>query len=261
MGLRSFRRRAQGPASTPTQQHDPWASHFQPDTLSVLDEDERKILDEVRKLTMISNERLLANMDAVRYVVQRGVPGAVVECGVWRGGSVLAMIKTLQLLGAADRDIYLYDTFEGMTKPGEADISPHEQPALATWDETPEGTTPWAWAFDEKVFGLEFVQNVIKESGYPSERVHFVQGPVEETIPGVVPEAIAVLRLDTDWYESTRQEMAHLYPRVSDGGVLIIDDWGHWLGSRRAVEEHFDTSGKPILLTRTDYSGRIGIKH
>lgn len=261
MGLRSFRRRAQGTASSPTQQEDPKAAHFQPDTLSVLDEDERRILDEVRLYTMISNERLLANMDAVRYVVQRGVPGAVVECGVWRGGSVLAMIRTLQLLGVTDRDVYLYDTFEGMTKPGEEDVSPHEQPALATWEQTPEGETPWSWAFNNQIFGLELVRNLIKGSGYPFERVHFVQGPVEETIPDVLPEAIAVLRLDTDWYESTRHEMAHLYPCVSEGGVLIIDDFGHWLGSRRAVEEHFTALGKPILLTRTDYSGRIGVKH
>jgi hypothetical protein len=91
--------------------------------------------------------------------------------------------------------------------------------------------------------------------------VHFVQGPVEETLPGTTPDSVALLRLDTDWYESTLHELTHLYPRMSAGGVLIIDDFGHWDGARRAVTEYFSTSAKPILLTRTDYTGRMGIKH
>jgi hypothetical protein len=189
------------------------------------------------------------------------VPGAVVECGVWRGGSVLAMIKTLQRLGVDDRDVYLYDTFEGMTQPTEADTSPFEQPAATTWKETPEGVTPWAWAFDQGIYSIEFVQGLIYDSGYPRERIHFVQGSVEDTIPGTTPDAIAVLRLDTDWYESTRHELEHLYPLVSDAGVLIIDDYGHWEGSRRAVEEYFSGTRKPLFFARSDYSGRVAIKH
>lgn len=227
----------------------------------MLSPDERRIVDEVRQYTMVSTERLLANMDAVRYAVQREVPGALVECGVWRGGSVLAMIRTLQLLGVEDRDVYLYDTFEGMTEPGELDTSPFEPPARATWDATPTGSTPWRWAFDAAVYDVDLVQALLTATGYPPERLHVVQGPVEQTLPGTAPDKVAVLRLDTDWYESTWHELVHLYPRIAPGGVLIVDDFGHWDGARRAVEEYFTTQAPTILLTRTDYTGRIGVKH
>ncbi|MBW8792226.1 MAG: class I SAM-dependent methyltransferase [Streptomyces sp.] len=233
----------------------------QPAASSVLTGDEKQILTEVRMLTMLSTERLVANMDAVAYAVQRQVPGAIVECGVWRGGSVLAMIRVLQRLGVTDRDVYLYDTFEGMTAPGAEDTSPFEPPAGETWTQTPDGATPWGWAFDAQIYDLDFVRAAVLGSGYPEERIHFVAGPVEQTVPATVPQDIAVLRLDTDWYESTLHELRHLYPRMSPGGVLIVDDFGHWDGARRAVEEYFATEAQPILLARTDYTGRMGVKH
>jgi O-methyltransferase len=228
---------------------------------TVLTAHERNVLAEVRMHTMISSERLLANMDAVEYAVRREVPGALVECGVWRGGSVLAMIRTLQRLGVDDRDVYLYDTFEGMTEPQDVDTSPFEQPARQTWDQTEQGMTPWRWAFDPTIYDLDSVRELVLGSGYPSERIHFVQGPVEQTLPEHAPQSIAVLRLDTDWYASTTHELVHLYPLLSTGGVLIVDDVGHWDGARRAVEEFFSHSAPPMLLTRIDYSGRIGVKH
>lgn len=97
-------------------------------------------------------------------------------------------------------------------------------------------------------------------TGYPSRRVHQIKGMVEDTIPGKAPESIAILRLDTDWYASTRHEMEHLFPRLSRGGVLIIDDYGHWAGSRQAVDEYFKEHGIHLLLGRTDYTGRMGVK-
>jgi O-methyltransferase len=233
----------------------------QPSATAVLSDDEKHVIAEVRMLTMVSTERLLANMDAVAYAVERGVPGAIVECGVWRGGSVLAMIRVLQRLGVTDRDVYLYDTFEGMTAPTAEDTSPFERPAEQTWAETPDGTTAWGWAFDKEIYDLDFVRDVILKSGYPEKRLHFVKGPVEETMPDTLPTGIAVLRLDTDWYESTLHELTHLYPLMPSGAVLIVDDFGHWEGARRAVEEYFSTAADPILLTRTDYSGRMGVKH
>jgi hypothetical protein len=98
-------------------------------------------------------------------------------------------------------------------------------------------------------------------TGYPADKLHFVRGPVEQTLPHNAPAELALLRLDTDWYESTRHELEHLYPRVSDGGVLIIDDYGHWEGARRAVDEYFERQAKPLLLNRIDYTGRVAIKH
>jgi hypothetical protein len=222
---------------------------------------DRDILEAVSSYTMTGVPRLLALIDSVRYCVGREVPGSFAECGVWRGGSVLAMVLALQDLGVTDRDIYLYDTFEGMTAPTERDVSELDPPALETWHAAAEsGERPWGEMFSNEVFSEEQVRATVLSSGYPAERVHFVRGPVERTIPGEAAERLALLRLDTDWYESTRHEMEHLYPRLSPGGVLIIDDYGHWQGARRAVDEYFAAAGGAPLLTRIDYTGRIAVK-
>ena len=94
----------------------------------------------------------------------------------------------------------------------------------------------------------------------PTPGVEFVQGRVENTLPAAAPPEIAVLRLDTDWYESTRHELEHLYPRLVDGGVLIVDDYGYWQGARQAVDEYFGETGEAILLNRIDDTGRIAVK-
>jgi O-methyltransferase len=227
----------------------------------VSDED-REIIARARPFTMTSDERLQALIDAVRYCERRAVPGAFAECGVWRGGSVLTMILVLQGLGVDDRDIHLFDTFEGMTAPTEEDTSPLDPPALETWAEAQEsGERAWSELFSHEVFDEAAVRELLVSTGYPPERLHFARGPVEQTLPEAAPERLALLRLDTDWYESTRHELEHLWPRLSDGGVLIVDDYGHWEGARRAVDEFFATSAAPVLLSRIDYTGRIAIKH
>jgi hypothetical protein len=104
------------------------------------------------------------------------------------------------------------------------------------------------------------VKNVLYGTGYPVHKIHFVQGRVEETIPACAPDPISLLRLDTDWYASTKHELVHLFPRLSHGGVIIIDDYGHWKGSREACDEYFRSNGIPILLNRIDYTGRIALK-
>ena len=100
---------------------------------------DRHIIDRVRPYTMTSDERLQALIDAVRYCVRRDIPGDFAECGVWRGGSVLAMLLTLQEEGVTDRDVHLFDTFEGMTAPTEHDVSSLDPPALETWNQEPFG--------------------------------------------------------------------------------------------------------------------------
>lgn len=229
--------------------------------LSTVNDDEREIIERARPYTMVSDERLVACVDAAAHIVRGGVQGALVECGVWKGGSILAMVLTLQRLGATDRDIFLFDTFQGMTEPTEADTSDWDGSALATWRESHTSSRkPWDWLFRNDVFNLSDVKKVIYGTGYPRERIRFVVGRVEETVPSEAPETIALLRLDTDWYESTKHELVHLYPRLSSGGVLIVDDYGHWEGCRRAVDEYFAESARPILLSRSDYTGRMGVK-
>lgn len=226
-----------------------------------LDDDERALVDRCRPYTMVTPERLIATVDSVEHVVRRGIPGALVECGVWRGGSVLAMVLTLQRLGVDDRDVYLCDTFTGMTEPTDEDTSAFDPPAVGTFERARAGgERAWSWLFGDDVFGLEQVEALLASTGYPRGRLHFVVGPVEETLPEQAPEQVAVLRLDTDWYASTKHELETLYPRLSPGGVLILDDYGHWEGSRQAFDEYFAAAGGRPLLARTDYTGRLGIK-
>jgi O-methyltransferase len=218
------------------------------------------IIQQGRQRSMTSLERLQTLVDSVRYVVDKDLPGALMECGVWLGGSVLTMVLTLQDMGVTDRDVYLFDTFEGMTEPTEHDGSRFHEHALDTWKAAQEtGETAWPYWFGEQTFTEQRVRELVLGTGYPEERVHFVRGRVEETIPDHAPQELALLRLDTDWYESTQHELLHLYPRLAREGVLIIDDYGHWDGARRAVDEYFTEHG-PVMLTRIDYSGRLVIK-
>jgi hypothetical protein len=107
---------------------------------------------------------------------------------------------------------------------------------------------------------LAEVQANLARTGYPAELIRCVPGRVEATVPAEAPEEIALLRLDTDWQASTRHELEHLYPRLKRGGVLIVDDYGHWRGARQAVDDYFRTKQIPIFLGRIDYTGRIAVK-
>ena len=202
--------------------------------------------DACSPFSMTSAERLFALDSAVRFVIGSGVPGDFVECGVWRGGSALLIARALGELDVDDRRIWLYDTFAGMSEPSVKDgIS-----TRLKWTKS-QRTTHNNWCYSP----LNEVKDVMARSSYPSSLVTFVEGKVEDTIPREVPELVALLRLDTDWYESTLHELTHLWPRLAPGGILIIDDYGHWEGARRAVDEFF--SNAPVLLHRTDYTGRV----
>jgi O-methyltransferase len=203
---------------------------------------------------MTSDERLLAVIDAARYLRRYHLTGAVVECGVWKGGSTMAAALALLADNAPSRDLYLYDTFAGMSAPTEADNSFDGASAAEQLRHATPQTGLWCYA------GLDEVRANVSSTGYPADKLHFVQGRVEDTIPTTVPAAIALLRLDTDWYESTRHELIHLFPRLVPGGILIIDDYGHWQGSRRATDEYFAAQSTPIYFQRLDYTGRIAVK-
>ncbi len=226
-----------------------------PAMLPDIAEDVKTVIAEAREFTMTSQERLNALCEAIRYLERRGLNGAVVECGVWRGGSMLAAARMLQILGNSSRDLFLFDTFAGMTEPGDADVAIDGRTArdLLEAGQRKEDDGVWAWA------SLDDVKATMRRSGYPLERIHFVEGMVEETIPSKAPEEIALLRLDTDWFESTAHELRHLIPRLVNGGVLISDDYGHWQGARKAFDEFFATFDPPVLLNRVDYTGRIAI--
>jgi hypothetical protein len=207
-----------------------------------------------RAFTMTSVERMFALWSAARHVVNAGVAGDVVECGVWKGGS--SMLAALALASAGDRarHLWLFDTFEGMSEPTADDVDFAGRAARREWDEARRKGEGWCAS------PLAEVRAALAATGTAPERLHFVAGKVEESIPREMPAAIALLRLDTDWYESTRHELKHLWPRLAHGGVLIVDDYGHWAGARRAVDEFLAAERPPLLLDRIDYTGRIAIK-
>lgn len=217
------------------------------------DDEAKDVIRAVKPYTMTSPERLNAFILATRHIVRHDIPGDIVECGVWRGGSMQACARTLISQGDTGRDLYLFDTYEGMTPPTEEDLRRDGKSAeelLAA-----QGRDRPIWA----VATLDDVKSGFRKVPYPADRVHFVQGKVEDTVPAEAPERISILRLDTDWYASTKHELDHLYDRLVPGGVLLIDDYGYWQGSRQAVDEFLEKTGERLLLLRMD-EGRIAVK-
>jgi O-methyltransferase len=214
--------------------------------------EENEIIRSVRPWTKTSVERIYALIHAVQYLSMRKLPGTIVECGVWKGGSMAAIAKTLVQMQDFTRDLYLFDTFDGMSEPSDKDVDYSGKAASTVLIEDVGYRCADA--------PLAEVRTIMYSTGYPKERIHFVQGKVEETIPVDAPSAISLLRLDTDWYASTKHELVHLFPRLAHGGVLVIDDYGHWEGARRACDEYFAENRISILLNRIDYTGRIGLK-
>lgn len=210
----------------------------------------------VRPYTMTSPERIVSLCEAVRYIHDKKIEGDIVECGVWKGGSMMAVADTLLRMGDTNRNLYLFDTFEGMPPPTENDVDIAGASAKALLDNSDKEKDESVWCRAT----LDVVKDALGSTGYPSEKTHFVKGMVEDTIPEFIPEKIALLRLDTDWYESTKHEIEHLFPRLAKGGVLIIDDYGHWQGARKAIDEYIKNNHVRILLNRIDYTGRIAVK-
>ena len=215
---------------------------------------DRHIIQRVSPFTMTSLERRASLLGAVDHIVKHRIAGDIVECGVWRGGSMMAVALALMARGDTSRHLYLYDTFEGMSEPTEHDKAISGELAQTQLARTDREHPLWA------VAGLEDVKANLASTGYPAERIHYVQGKVEDTIPATLPKQIALLRLDTDWYESTRHELQHLYPLLAKHGPLIIDDYGHWQGARQAVDEYFANAAEPVFLHRVDYTARLHIK-
>lgn len=215
------------------------------------DEEFREIYEVCSPYTMTSPERVSALIQAVKHVIVNDVPGAIVECGVWRGGSAIAFLLALIKNGATDREVFLFDTFAGMTEPTEQDRRFDGVGATDLLRREPESYRCES--------SLEEVQGNLACCNYPDNLVSFVAGRVEDTIPVAAPDEIALLRLDTDWYESTLHELRHLYHRISPGGVLIIDDYGYWTGARRATEQFFSLVQPRPFLAAVDDTAVLGV--
>ncbi len=209
------------------------------------------------QLSMVTFAGLFSTVAAAKYVAENEIAGDFVECGVWRGGnSIIAaeIFKRYRL----DKKVFLFDTFRGMTEPTLDDRSiADNQPALKEFIRQQEETHN-SWCFAP----LEEVQSNFRKRNLLDANVVFIEGPVEETLRqrGVPPTSISFLRLDTDWYESTKVELQVLYPSVTNGGVLVIDDYGWWSGSKKATDEYFSDGKIRPLFHVIDETRRIGVK-
>jgi O-methyltransferase len=216
--------------------------------------EEKEIFLAVSPFTLTGAERVACLIRATKYIVENRIEGDFVECGVWRGGSMMVVAHMLKRLGDTSRKLYLYDTFAGMSQPTEEDVRFDGITARELIGTVYKDVGDWCYAAKQDV-----TKN-LRSTGYPEGNVLLVEGRVEETIPQTLPEKICLLRLDTDWYESTRHELTYLYPKLVKNGVLIIDDYGHWLGSKQAADEYFEQAALKPFLQRVDYTCRVAVK-
>lgn len=219
-----------------------------------MDDEFHPILELVKPYTMTSVERLFDLYKSTEYVVKAGVPGDIVECGVWRGGSMMLVASTLLALGDTSRTLYLFDTFEGHPLPDpEKDVDIFGNPVVdGAASRTSDQGSDWGYVSNDEV------RANMARTGYPADKVVLVKGMVEKTAATNAPARLSIARLDTDWFASAQAALQAFWPRLSRKGVLIVDDYGHYPGQRRAVEEYF--ANAPVLLHRVDYSGRTIVK-
>lgn len=208
--------------------------------------------------------------DAVKYILNNNIEGDIVECGVDAGNFEMIWIKEL-LQSKTIRDIHMFDTFGGLTEPSKYDYTANtavfcrmsSDQVYNTWKSQiiNESTNGWCYT------PLEKVKARLNSTGYPQENLHYIVGDVMKTLEDKrnIPDKIAILRLDTDWYESSKIELEKMYHNVVDKGLIIFDDYYHWDGQRRATDDFFESigvkynfvdiqNGKTAAIIKTDSS-------
>lgn len=216
----------------------------------------KEIYDKTNNFTMASLNQNYTMYKATEYVINNNIPGDIIECGVWKGGNMMISAYTLLKLRNVERNLYLFDTYEGMSKPSKKDIRLYDNKPASEISKIYEKNDFEKWDYAS----LEEVKRNLYSTNYPQEKILFIKGKVEDTIPKTIPEKISILRLDTDFYESTYHELVHLYPKLSINGVLIIDDYGYWKGQKEAVDQYFKEHNIHHFLIRLGDQGRMAIK-
>ncbi len=217
-------------------------------------ENQISIISRAMIYSMTNFERMWALAQSYEYVVSKKIPGDFVECGVWKGGNLI-LLSGLQETAPHKRLIHGFDTFSGMSEPSDADFDFRgiKVETLLRGKEKFDGSDSI-----HAIASLDLVLENLKVNN--SKNVKLIKGDVGATLldPQNIPAKISILRLDTDWYESTKLELEILFPVLSPGGVLIIDDYGHYTGARRAVDEYFQN--KKVWMHYIDYSCRLIVK-
>jgi hypothetical protein len=224
--------------------------------LAEIEESDLNFLKKINEFTMCAPANHWAIIQSLQHIKKNNIEGDLVECGVYKGGNIILfdyLLEKYQL----NKKIFAYDTFEGMPKPSEIDMDLKNNLASQTKKNYEKNNIIWCYA------SLDEVKNNIKKFNLQFEnKFKFIKGDVLKTliVKDNIPEKISLLRLDTDFYESTKIELEILFPRLVKNGILIIDDYGHWKGSKKAVDEYFNLKENFKWFHRIDYASRLLIK-
>jgi O-methyltransferase len=215
-------------------------------------------MDICKKNTMVQGSHLLFLQTIIKEINEKNIPGSIVECGVWKGGCSMWMMlcqKNINML----RNFYLYDTFDGMTFP---DSDKDSKSAVVTYNQISQGTfeRPYDKWHSEKKWAfapLDIVKNNVKLTEYDESKITYVIGDVCNTLNTCIPSEISILRLDTDWYNSTKKELDVLFPIVVKNGYVIVDDYYVWKGSRTATDEFLQLNKNEVTIIDIKITGGI----
>ena len=217
---------------------------------------ELDIIKSISNFSMSTPANHWAIIQSIKHISKNNIDGDFVECGVWKGGNII-LFKLIANQQQLNKKIYAFDTFEGMPEPGGMDFDLKNIDAKKTFNKYKDKDIKWCYStLDEVKSNIKsFDKNYI-------DSYSFIKGKVEETLNDEknLPNKISLLRLDTDFFESTKKELEILFPKLVSGGVLIIDDYGHWKGAKRAVDEYFELEKNFLWLHRIDYASRLLIK-
>ena len=216
---------------------------------------ELKLYETCSKFTMTSHERIFSLMNSIKFINDNKVEGDFVECGVWKGGNLILFQNYIDELNL-DKKIYAFDTFEGMSKPQDIDVTYKGEKSKIMLEKLAKKKVDR----NENILIAECsLKNVIRNfnENCKNNNLICIKGLVEDTlkIEKNIPNKISILRLDTDWYSSTKKELEILFPLLEKNGILIIDDYGYWKGARKAVDEYF--KNKNVTMFKIDFTGRM----
>lgn len=220
------------------------------DTPVLPEAEERRILAEVAPHTMVHETGVAFYMNETVRLVRNGVPGAVVECGVWRGGASLAcLLAQRSAFGRVERPVWLLDSFEGLPP-----VTEKDGPLARTWQtgEDAERFLDNCRAAEEEAHAL------MRRHGLSAQEAVITKGWFRDTLPAVTQavagQGIAMLRLDGDWYDSTLECLEALEPLVAEEGIVIVDDYYAWDGCARAVHDYLSRHDLPYRLKSLPYN-------
>ena len=216
---------------------------------------EKELFEIISEYTMTSHERIFALMKSINFVKHNNVDGDFVECGVWRGGNLILFQKFIEKYNLSKK-IYAYDTFEGMSEPDKIDETFKGESSKDLLNKLYKKKVDRKKSILIADCSIEQVQENFKKFSNKNN-LTCIKGPVEKTLDlkENLPNKISILRLDTDWYSSTKKELEVLFPLLEKNGILIIDDYGFWKGARKAVDEYFEN--KNVTMFKIDFTGRM----